>query len=139
MAMNEMIIVNESYVEVKCVPELKLIQIVWKGTFTYDQYKDAFIKSLDYQKAAGIPISNFLSDIRKQGVVNPDSRKWFEENALPRAVNQGLKRAAVVFDGNVFKKYYINIILQATNKFKLPFKFFSTSEDAIAWLKSFDD
>jgi hypothetical protein len=137
--MNEIIIINETFVEVKCIPELKLIQIVWKGTFTYDQYKDAFIKSLDYQKAAGIPISNFLSDIRKQGVVNPDSRKWFEDNALPRAVKQGLKRAAVVFDGNVFKKYYLNIILQATNKFKLPFKFFSTPDDAIAWLKSFDD
>jgi hypothetical protein len=137
--MNEIIIINETFVEVKCIPELKLIQIVWKGTFTYDQYKDAFIKSLDYQKAAGIPISNFLSDIRKQGVVNPDSRKWFEDNALPRAVKQGLKRAAVVFDGNVFKKYYLNIILQATNKFKLPFKFFSTNEEAIEWLKSFDD
>ena len=137
--MNEIIILNESYVEVKYVAELKLIQVVWRGTFTYDQYKDAFIKSLDYQKTASIPVRNFLSDIRKQGVVNPDSRKWFEENALPRAVNQGLRRAAVVFDGNVFKKYYINIILQATNKFKLPFKFFNTTEDAIEWFKSFDD
>jgi hypothetical protein len=137
--MNEVIIVDESYVEVKYVPELSLIMIVWKGKFTYDEYKDAFIKGLDFQMNSGVKVSNFLSDIRNQGVVNPDSRKWFEQNALPRAVSQGLKRAAVVFDGNVFKKYYINIILQATNKFKLPFKFFSSTEDAVAWLKSFED
>jgi hypothetical protein len=137
--MNELTIVDESYVEVKFIPELKLILIEWKGKFTYDQYKDAFIKALDFQKNSGVNVSNFLSDIRNQGVVNPDSRKWFEQNALPRAVSQGLKRAAVVFDGNVFKKYYINIILQATNKFKLPFKFFSTTEEAIDWLQSFED
>ena len=137
--MEEEIILDESYVRVKHIPSLKLIMVTWNGVATKDQYQGVFSHSLDYQAKIGIPVYNFLSDIRKQGVVNPENRKWFEENALPRAINQGLRRAGVVFDGNIFKKYYLNLILQATNKFKLPFKFFSSVEDAHDWFKSFDE
>ena len=38
---------------------------------------------------------------------------------------------AVVFDGSAFKKFYINLILQTTNKFKFPFRFFSTMESTL--------
>jgi hypothetical protein len=56
---------------------------------------------------------------------------------IPKAIDNGLKRAAVVFDGNVFKKYYINMILQVINKFGIPMKLFSTEEDAVKWFQSF--
>ena len=70
-------------------------------------------------------IFRFLSDIREQAVISPEDRKWFENEAMPKAVAKGLNAAAVVFNGNVFKKYYLNIILQATNKFGLPMNVFT--------------
>jgi len=80
-------------------------------------------------------VENFLSDIRNQGVVSPDSRKWFEKEALPAGMKLGLQRAGVIIDGNIFKRYYINMIISSTNKFGLPLKVFSTEEDALNWFE----
>ena len=137
--MEDIVIFDESYALVLYVPKYKLIKIVWNGNVTNNQYREAFLVGLEFQEKTGSLVRNFLSDVRDQGVINPDNRKWFETVALPRAIKQGLKRAAVVFDGNLFKKYYLNIILQAANYFKLPLKFFSSTEEAYEWFLSYDD
>jgi hypothetical protein len=130
------IILDTDYAEISYDAELKLGRIEWKKKTTTEEYQYAFITLLEYAK--NHPSDNFLSDIRKQSVVSPENRKWFESEMLPRAIEAGLKRAAVVFDGNVFKKYYINMIIQVTNKFGLPMKVFSSEEDALAWFNSFE-
>ncbi len=136
--MEEKIILDDSYVIVTFHYSIKTIKVVWKGSFSMEQYQRAIEAALNYQLKEKLSVDNYLSNILKQGIVNPESRKWFEKVAMPRAVNQGLKRAAVVFDGNVFKKYYLNLILQASNAFKLPLKFFNSEEDALKWFKSFN-
>ena len=95
------------------------------------EYKEPFLKLIEHSKK--VLITNFLSGTTKQGVVNPVTRKWFEKEMLPSAIKAGLKRAAAVSDSNVFKRYYINMIIGATNKFGLPIKVFSNEEDAIKW------
>ena len=90
------------------------------------------MKLLDLQKHK--EITRYVSDIRKQSIISPSDRKWFETVALPLAIKQGLKVGAVVFDGNAFKKYYINVLLKATNKYHLPMKVFTELDDAIKWL-----
>jgi hypothetical protein len=137
--MNEIIILEEDYAVSKFVPEHKMIQVIWNGTLTKEQYQETFLKVLDFQGKCEQTITNFMSDIRKQGMVSPENRKWFETVVLPRGIAQGYKRGAVVFDGTIFKKYYLNIILQAVNKFKIPFKFFYTPEEVIEWFSSFND
>lgn len=136
--MEEKVILNENYVRITYRQNIKTVKVVWVGSFSKDQYQHAVEAALDFQLKEKFPVDNYLSDILKQGIVNPESRKWFEQVAMPRAVKQGLKRAAIIFDGNVFKKYYINLILQATNAYKLPLKFFSTEEDALKWFQSFN-
>ncbi len=130
------IILDTDYAEISYDAELKLGRIEWKKKTTTEEYQYAFITLLEYAK--NHPSDNFLSDIRKQSVVSPENRKWFESEMLPRAIEAGLKRAAVVFDGNVFKKYYINMIIQVTNKFGLPMKVFNSEEEALVWFKSFE-
>ncbi len=137
--MSETIILKEKYVTLSYLPERKLVMMVWYGALTKEQYQNAFNASLDFQQKAMVPVYNFLSDIRKQGMVNPENRKWFETYAMPMALKQGLKRAAVVFDGTVFKKYYLNLILQTSNKFKFPLRLFNSIEEAYLWFDSFDD
>jgi hypothetical protein len=136
---NETVILEENYVKVSYFQSRKLVQMTWNGTFTNEEYQKAFTTALDFQVISGVPVHNFLSDIRNQGIVNPENRKWFETNGVPRAAKQGLRRGAVVFDGNVFKKYYINLIFHTTNKFQLPFKFFITPEEAYQWFDSFNE
>lgn len=137
--MNETIILEEIYVKLSYFAERKMVQIVWNGSPTKEEYQRVFTMALDFQKVVNVPVYNFLSDIRHQGLVSPENRKWFESYAIPRAAKQGLRRGAVVFDGSIFKKYYVNLILQSTNKFKLPFKFFKTMDDAYRWFDSFND
>jgi hypothetical protein len=136
--MSEFVVTEDSFFKVVYSKEASLLKIIWNGTQTHESYTKAFLSGLDFQEKCTENIDNFISDIQKQGVVNPENRKWFEQVALPRAVNQGLKRGAVIFDGNVFKKYYLNLILQATNVYKLPFKFFTTEKEALAWFESFN-
>lgn len=129
------IIKDTDFAQISYDRELVLGKIEWKRKTTTEEYQFAFMTLLDF--ALKNPSDNFLSDIRKQNVVSPENRKWFETEMLPKAIDAGLKRAAVIFDGNVFKKYYINMIIKVTNKFKLPMKVFSSEEEALNWFKSF--
>lgn len=132
------IILDNKFVTVSFIEEVALVRIVWKNlAVSFDTYKQVFTKALDFQES--YHVVNFMSDIRKQKIMSPSFRKWFQDYAVPRAVKQGLKRGAVVFNGNVFKKYYLNHIMNTTKKFGLPFKFFNTQEEAINWMKTFKD
>lgn len=109
------------------------IKVVWKDfPLTLEAYQEVFNQCLDFQ--AKNKAIYFITDTRKQAVVSPDKRKWFEDVAMPLAVKQGLIRACVITDTNIFKKYYINNILDSTKKFGLPFKAFSNDEEAEKWM-----
>jgi hypothetical protein len=130
------IIIDNDFVEISYHRELMYGKIEWKRKTNTEEYYFAFETLLEF--ARNNPADNFLSDIRRQSVVSPENRKWFETEMLPKAIEAGLKRAAVIFDGNVFKKYYINMIIKVSNKFKLPMKVFTSEEDALNWFKSFN-
>lgn len=104
---------------------------------TDENYKEVFLFCIDYAKTHRC--DNFMSDIRNQKIISPETRKWFEEVALPGAIETGLKRGAIVFTGNVFKKYYANNILTRSKNFALPLKFFTSVEDGIKWFETFKD
>lgn len=130
---------DSSYALVTFDIERKIIKVIWNGNHTVSEYKAAIGEALNFQRVSGFPVYTYLSDIRNQVIVNPESRKWFERVAIPQAVNGGLRRAAVVYDGSVFKNYYLNLILLAANVYQLPLKFFGSIEEAYEWIESFHD
>lgn len=127
-----MVVLETDYALVIFEEQDKLGIIQWKAKCTSEEYQHAFNALLDVQKTKAL--TRYISDIRKQSIISPTDRKWFENEALPRAIRQGLKAAAVVSDGNAFKKYYINVILKATNRFGLPIKMFGDLDEAKVWL-----
>ncbi|NJN25147.1 MAG: hypothetical protein HC819_03780 [Cyclobacteriaceae bacterium] len=127
-----MILKETNYAIISINQEKSIGIIKWMGKCTSEKYREAFLFLLDNQKIYGL--KRFLSDVRDQGIISPDDRKWFENVALPKSIELGLKAAAVIFIGNVFKKYYLNVIIQATNKFNLPVKLFIDQESAEDWL-----
>jgi hypothetical protein len=114
-------------------PDKLLVKIIWRGGQSSDEYRHVFMKALEIATERNGRF--FLSDVRKQRVVGPADRKWFQEYALMKAVEGGLLKAAVVFEGNVFKKYYLNNILDTSKKFGLPLKFYYSVEEAEEWLQ----
>jgi len=128
------VIMDTDYAEVSYDPSLKMGKIIWKRKPDFEEYRKPFIELLEFAKKN--QVENFLSDIRNQKVVSPEHRKWFETDALPEAINKrGLKRAATIFDGNIFKKYYMDMIIKSSGKFNLPLKTFTKEEDALEWFK----
>jgi len=131
-----MIIFESDYANVVFEKELELVILTWQNrALTLEEYSRPFKAAFEFQRTTHV--ENYVSDIRMQKIVSPVLRQWFQSEAVPTAVKQGLKRAAVIFDGNVFKKYYLNNILNTTKKFGLPMKFFSTMEEAKEWFRSF--
>jgi hypothetical protein len=133
-ALTKKVISDTEFADISFIEELKLIQIIWKGKVDGENYKKTFMIALDF--GVDHEVDFFMSDIRQQVIIGPRERKWFEEVAIPLAVERGLKKGCTVFDGNIFKEYYLNHILLRTVKFNLPFKFFKTIDQAQEWLLS---
>lgn len=115
-------------------PEIKVIHFIWQRKCTGKPYKDNFQEAVEFSSKNDA--SYFLSDLRKQGVVGPEDRKWFETEIIPQAVSNGLKKAALVFEGNVFKMYYVNLLLANFLKLEIPMKMFKDTQSALDWLIS---
>lgn len=128
-------IFNTPYATVTFIPEKRRLVLIWTGNPNKEEYKQPFLTMIDF--GLKNTVDSMLSDISKQGIVGPDSRKWFETEMMPRAAKAGLKRGAIVTSGNAFKLYYINLILSAVNKFPINTKLFNNQADAMAWLDSF--
>lgn len=112
--------------------DLKVMHYIWQRKCVGQQYKDNFLKAVEFSSKNDA--SFFLSDIRKQGVVGPEDRKWFETEVIPEAIKNGLKKAALVFEGNVFKMYYVNLLLSHFLKREIPMKMFKDTQSALDWL-----
>jgi len=106
------------------------IELIWKKFHDEQTYRQMFTRGLEYQikhKASG-----WLSDIRNEGVVSPRNSEWLQNEILPKAVANGLKKIAVVMQKDVFKEFYVsNIKKKAGNDMM---KYFGNTEDANAWL-----
>ncbi len=128
------VIMDEKWGKTTYDESLSLVKIEWTLECNSQHYRSSYLKIIEFQRTT--PAKFFISDVRNQPVISPENRKWFEKDIIPKAIQQGLKKAAVISSGNAFKNYYLNIILSTTNKFGLPLKLFSNEEDALNWLFS---
>lgn len=133
--MNQQQIFEAPYATVTFDSQKRLLLLVWHGNPQKDEYRKPFQAMLEFGRK--VPVDSMLSDISNQGIINPENRKWFEKEMMPAAVKAGLKRGAIVTNGNAFKLYYINLILAAVNKFPITTKLFNNQKDAIAWIDTF--
>jgi hypothetical protein len=118
--------------------DLKVLTITWTNKkLTLEEYQKPFKIALEFMTRR--PVENYISDIRDQGIISPEYRKWLQEVAMPEAAKAGLKRVVGVANVNIFKQYYINNVFQSAKKFGLPFKMFNTTEDAKKWFSEFEN
>jgi hypothetical protein len=112
--------------------DMKLGKIVWNGTPDKVEYRNPFKALIKYAETHKVEV--FLSDITHQGLISIENRQWFERQLLPEAKALGLKKAAIVTNDNTFRLNYISLIINITNRFKIPVKLFSSQERAEKWL-----
>jgi uncharacterized protein YjcR len=130
---------ENDYVTISYIKELNAVRQVWKEfkVISLENYQLAFNKSQDLQRIK--KAETFFSDTRKQGIINPEQRKWLLNESLPKAVEIGMKRIVVLAEMNVFKRYYLNTVMSTINKVKIPFKIFTDEEKAHQWIKKQDN
>ena len=129
-------ILDNEYASLTYEEDLKVLTITWKNKkLTLEEYQRPFSIALEFMKTK--PVYNYISDIRDQGIISPDYRRWLQEVAMPEAAKAGLKRVVGVANVNVFKQYYINNVFQSAKKFGIPFKMFNTIEEAKKWFGEF--
>ena len=123
------------YVEIKFDETVKVVFVIWESAFfTPEQYREVWEKTIEF--GGNNDVDFFLSDIIKQKVVTPNDRKWFEEEAVPRAIKTGIKKAGIILGSNPFKVYYFNNIMKKVGGMDLPFRAFKNRESAYDWFRS---
>jgi len=131
------IVFESEFAKISYEEDLRLLTIIWTNKKpTFEDYQKPFHEALQFMGHK--QVDNYISDIRNQGVISPNYRKWLQEVAIPDAAKKGLKRIVGVTEINIFKKYYINNVFNSAKKFGMPFKFFETPEEAKKWFKQFD-
>jgi len=128
-------LLHKDYAQAYLEEDIDIGTVKWtkKAVLTFGEYQNVYNAILEYHKIH--PTKYFIADLREQGVMPPAYRKWFQDYVLPTAIKFGLQKAAVIFDGNVFKKYYLNHIMNTARIFGLPIVFTNTTEEAVKWFK----
>ena len=131
-------IFETDYAQIKFSDKGAYVLTRWLGkkNVSLEEFKEVFETTLNYQANNPGKVRFFISDMREQGIVPPEYRKWIQEVVLPRTVEYKLEQIAAIFSGNVFQKYYLNNILNSTKRFGVNIKFFSKEEDAISWVEN---
>lgn len=89
----------------------KITVIEWKRHISSEEYRKTFevvMNSLKLYKTPG-----WISDIRKQGPVEPGDQHWMVNTLIPEAVKYGLKRVAIVGLNEQHRKEYADRLVKA--------------------------
>jgi len=125
---------DNSYAEVTYDASIKTVITIWKRQNTAESYQEIFNTILQVVKETGATV--YLSDITLQGAVGTASRKWMEQEIMPKAVQHGLKQVCTVVPNDVFQQfYYNNVKKEAAEKGFLDFQFFDSVDSARAFLQ----
>ncbi len=130
----EEIILDTDFVKITYDTEAKLLIQRWKRIVTSEEYRKAFQVSLEAVSKYNIPL--FLSDTSKEGVISPEDRKWLEEVIIPKAVKNGLKYSATIMDKDLYKKYYLSKLKNASEESGMRFRIFDNYDEGLKWLLS---
>ena len=125
-------LLDTDYVLVTYDMTSKILAIIWKGKLTSEQYRHTYIKSLEFSEDH--KVEGFMVDISNQKRVSAADKRWFDDTVLPNANTVGLKKACVVYDGNLFREYYLTHAVKRAKKYPIPYMYFKSRRRAMEWL-----
>jgi hypothetical protein len=127
------LIFDKDYAKLEFDKEKNVLELTWKRWVKSHEYREAFTISRDFIVKNGV--SNWISDIRNQGVIAPGDSQWLTKEVLPHVIKAGLNKIAVIMDKDIFKKYYVNNIERAESFGGLTMHYFDSMEHAEEWLE----
>ena len=127
-------ILNNEFACIRYDGESNSIIAFWKKPSTSEAYKVIF--TLILEKILEFKVEGFISDIFHQGIVGTENRLWLQNEILPKAYAGGLKKLATVSPNDVFSRFYIDSVQQASiaNGMELDFQYFKDLNSAQDWV-----
>ena len=106
----------------------------WKDFASSEEFKTGLNTGLDLlvERNTG----NWLADLRKMDVIDPDDEKWSNEDWFPRALAGGVKKMALIPSEDIFNKLSVENIMNEVTGTDLVVHYFEDVEEAKMWLKS---
>lgn len=128
------ILFEDAYAEIFYDANINATGVIWKGGVTSEQYREVFIKCLEFVKYYNTP--NYMADLSKQGPISRGDQRWMFEEILPLAIKNGLKRIAAIRSDMfhpLIGEYHSG--LNATIlRLGAEQRYFKSREDAFDWL-----
>lgn len=130
----EEILYNSDIVSLSYDKTKFLLELHWKKNTNSEEYMEMFNKAIDCSKKN--TILYFLSDMRNEGLIRTHDMKWLENEVLKRAIEQKIKKIALVFDDLIFSTVYAEAIKRKLQNSPIQVQFFSDIYSARTWLIS---
>ncbi|WP_027002728.1 hypothetical protein [Hugenholtzia roseola] len=120
--------------ELLYLSEFSALWLTWRKQANHQEYRQILSKVLDYMQERRVNL--FISNMQKAGVVSIENQTWFREQAVPQAVELGLKRVAIVLSEDVFNRFYLTQAVQklAQQGLNLEFHYFKSIAPIESWL-----
>lgn len=114
--------------------QTKLVLLEWKKTCPPNEYKTVFNKSVII--ATENKVLLFVSDMRLEGAVAIENLKWLKKIIIPKAIEIGIQRIALVLNESLYSKIYADAINTSLFKSRIKVNYFFRLDEAIDWVKS---
>ncbi len=129
-----MIYLNEKFIQISYDEKVPCVIMQWKDFATSTEFKLGLNKGLELlmEKKTG----NWLADLRKMDVIDPDDEQWSNEDWFPRAIAGGVKKMALIPSEDIFNKLSVENIMNEVAGTGLIIHYFENPEEAKNWLAS---
>jgi hypothetical protein len=119
---------------VSYAPELPGIVMTWRGYHTSASFRaqnESVLTTLAAHQAGKI-----LCDIRHFLLIGSDDQAWLNGDWLPRAIDAGLRQAAIVTPLYFFNRVAVGAVVQRLDSSRLRVEYFEDTATARGWLRS---
>lgn len=113
--------------------EVPCVVMIWKGYATSAAFKDGNAQVL--AKISAHNASKLLGDVTDFVLIGAEDQAWLNQVWIPRAMHAGLRKIALVQPTFYFNRVAVESVAQKVDRDRAEVGFFSTQEEARAWLK----
>lgn len=129
------ILYNEPHAQIFFDAIINSTGVIWSGPLTSDQYRSVFNKCIDFLKHYNTP--NWISDLTRQGHIEPEDQRWMFQEIIPAAVENGLKRIGVVRTDVTDEQLqgYVKNIKNTLDGYAINQQYFTSIDLASRWIQ----
>jgi len=113
-------------------PQVGCVVMVWKGYATSEEFRAGNERVLAAILETGA--TRLLGEVTDFKLIGATDQQWLNDNWIPRAVQAGLRRVALIQPVYYFNRVAIETVAQRVDPATLEIGYFTDLDAARAWL-----